>query len=318
MKYCWNKKRIDFCLTLVIISSIILSMLALFALVQQYSFVNKVIDSIDIPKSEVDWFSSFNRVSVFSFFMIVFSLFLILIVSSYLSTRDIQKQIEMAKLKSDFMSTVSHELKTPLTSIRLLTERLLKLCPDEISKQRDYHNLIFVQTCRLSNLINNILDFSKLGENEKSIYKFEPVNLPELVKNLIDEYPAKLIKPNCKIEINIDANFENLYLDKESISRAFINLLDNALKFSSDTGVIKVNLGKIGKKEVYLEVEDQGPGIKKNEKEKIFERFYHTGKGTGLGLAIVKNSVDRHNGRIELESEIGKGSLFRLIFPAKN
>jgi len=318
MKYCLNKKRIEFYLSLVIVSSIILSLLALFALVQQYSFVNKIIDKINIPEAEVNWFSSLNTISAFSFFMIVFSLFVILVVSSYLSTRDVQKQIEITKLKSDFISTVSHELKTPLTSIRLLTERLLKLDPYEIDKQRDYHHLIFTQTCRLNNLIDNILDFSKLGEEEKQICKIELVNLSELVKKIIDEYPVKVIKPDCKIEINIDVNLDDVYLDKEAISRAFINLLDNALKFSPTGGVVKVNLGNSGKNEVFIEVSDQGPGIEEKEKEKIFERFYHTGKGTGLGLAIVKNSVNRHNGRVELESEIGKGSLFRLVFPMKN
>ncbi|MCK5393382.1 MAG: hypothetical protein KAI91_03525, partial [Candidatus Omnitrophica bacterium] len=146
MKYSLNKNRLEFYLSLVIVSSIILSLLALFALVQQYSFVNKIIDKINIHEVEVNWFSSLNTISAFSFFMIVFSLFVILVASSYLSTRDMQKQIEITKLKSDFISTVSHELKTPLTSIRLLTERLLKLDPDEIDKQRDYYHLIFTQT----------------------------------------------------------------------------------------------------------------------------------------------------------------------------
>jgi signal transduction histidine kinase len=313
----WKEKRIDFYIAAVIIPSIILAVLALWALVNQYNFINYQLQTesgATLPASEL--FGSFSRVSIFAIAMVIFALLLILILGSYLSAHDVQRKLEVAKLKNDFVSTVSHELKTPLTSIRLLAERLLKLGPGEIAKQREYHSLIFTQSYRLSHLIGNILDFSKLEQEGKQGYKFEKANLTKLIKQAIDGYPTKLIRSDCKLEINLADDVPLFYLDKEAISRAFINLLDNALKFSPSEAAVKVACGKVNK-EAFVEVADQGPGIEEKEKKKIFQRFYHTGRGTGLGLALVQRIVQGHKGRIELESEKGKGSKFRIVLPLK-
>ncbi len=315
MKLWWEKKRIDVFIAAVIIPSIILGVFALWALVRQYNFINYQLKAAGgLPLAEEELFGSFSRVSIFAFAMIVFALLLILVVGSYLSTQNVQKQLEVAKLKSDFVSMVSHELKTPLTSIRLLAERLLNLRPEESAKQKEYHSLIFTQSCHLSHLIGNILDFSKLEQEGKESYKFEETDLAQLLERSIADYPAKLTRPDCKLEVNIASGLPFVYLDREALSRAFINLLDNALKFSPSGGVIKINAGKTDE-EVFVEVVDKGPGVEEKEKRRIFERFYHTGKGTGLGLALVRHIAKAHKGRVELNSEEGKGSSFRIVLP---
>jgi signal transduction histidine kinase len=313
----WREKRIDFYIAAVIVPSVILAVLTLWALARQYNFINYQLQTADQTALTVsELFGSFSRVSIFSIAMVIFALLLILILGSYLSTHDVQRTLEVAKLKNDFVSTVSHELKTPLTSIRLLAERLLKLRPEETAKQREYHSLIFTQSYRLSHLIGNILDFSKLEQEGKQAYKFEKANLTKLIRQAIDDYPTKLIRADCKLEIDLAGDVPLFYFDKEAISRAFINLLDNALKFSPAQAVVRVACGRINN-EVFVEVVDQGPGIDEEEKKKIFQRFYHTGSGTGLGLALVQRVVQGHKGRIEFDSKKGRGSKFRIVLPLK-
>jgi signal transduction histidine kinase len=314
LKSWWKEKRIDVYIAAVIIPSIILSGLTLWMLIRQYRFINYVLKSQpSLSLTEGAWLGNFSRISIFAFSMVIFSLLLILILGSFLSTQNMQKQLEVTRLKSEFVSTVSHELKTPLTSIRLLAERLLVLKPEEIEKQKEYLNLIFTQSYYLSHLIGNILDFSKIEEGRES-YSFELVNLAELLRESIKNYPVKLIRADCTLEINIAPDLPLWYVDKEAISRVFINLLDNALKFSPASGVIKINAGTIDEG-VFFEVIDQGQGIAEQDQEKIFERFYHTGKGTGIGLTLVRHITEGHKGRVELESKIGKGSTFRIILP---
>jgi len=314
----WSKKRIDLYLSAVIIPSIILSILALWTLVRQYRFINYTLATKpDAALSVSELFGSFSWVSIFAFTMIIFALLLILAIGSYLSSHNVQRQLELAKLKSDFVSTVSHELKTPLTSIRLLAERLLKLKPENHAKQKEYHSVILAQSYQLSHLIANILDFSKLDQEGREVYKFEKANLSEVLKVAIADYPANLIRPDCKLEINLAPQMPSVYIDKQMIARAFINLLDNALKFSSTDSIIGIKSGLI-KDSLFIEVADQGPGIDKAEREKIFERFYHKGKGTGLGLALVHQIAQGHKGRVELKTELGKGSTFKIVLPQRN
>lgn len=307
----WKEKRTEIYLTAVVIPSIILGVFVLWLLIKQYNVVNNFKSGYALAPEEIGLIGSFSQISVIAFSLIIFVLFLVLIVGR----RDIQKQLAISRLKSDFVSTVSHELKTPLTSIRLLAERLIKLTSEDTEKQKEYHNLILAQSYRLSCLISNILDFSKLEEG-KERYNFEKSDLAQVIKQSIEDYPVKLIRPDCKLEINLTDNLHLLFLDKAAISRAFINLLDNALKFSPSDGVININTGKDGET-IFIEVQDQGPGIEEKEKHKIFERFYHTGKGTGLGLKIVRQIVEGHGGRIDLVSHIGKGSSFKVILPVK-
>jgi signal transduction histidine kinase len=318
LKSWLKEKRIDLYLAAIIIPSIILAVFTLWMLLQQYNFINfRLKIDPSLASTERELFGFFNKASIFAFALIIFALLLILIIASYLSKHNMRRQLEVAKLKSDFVSTVSHELKTPLTSIRLLAERLLKLDPQETEKQKEYYGLILTQSYHLGHLISNILDFSKLEQEGKRRYKFEKANLTELIRQAILDYPVKYIRPDCELEINSASDLPMSYLDKEAISRALINLLDNALKVSPEGGTIKINLGKLNAKEIFIEVIDEGPGIEEEDRQKIFERFFHKGKGTGLGLTLVNHIVEGHNGRVELESQKNKGSKFRIVLPLK-
>lgn len=313
-----KQKRIDVYLAAVIVPSIILAVVTLWLLARQYNSISYHLKSISgLSSAEDELLGTFSRVSIFAFSMVILALLLILIIGTYLSTHDVQKQLEVAKLKSDFVSTVSHELKTPLTSIRLLAERLLNLKPEESSKQKQYHHLILTQSYHLSHLIGNILDFSKLEQEGREKYSFEQADLAEALREAINDYPAKLTRPDCSVELNIASDLGLFFFDKQAILRALTNLLDNALKFSPSGGKIIINAGKSGS-EAFIEVIDQGPGIEKKEQEKIFERFYHTGKGTGLGLTLVRHIVEAHQGKVKLESKQGKGSKFRIALPLRN
>lgn len=315
-KSLWKERRIEIYLTAVIIPSVLLGVLALWALIRQYALIKKLSSGYALSLLESNWLNSFSQISAFVLSMLIFALFLILFIGSYLSTRDMQRQLEVARLKSDFVSNVSHELKTPITSIRLLAERLVNLSPAEIAKQKEYYNIILTQSYRLTHLINNVLDFTKLNEGKQS-YSLEKTDLANLISQSIRDYPVKFIKPGCKLEISLTDDLPLFYLDKEAVSRAFINILDNALKFSPSAGIIKINVYRVNE-EAFIEIADQGPGIDEKTKKNIFERFYHTGKGTGLGLKIARGIVEGHNGRIELESQLYKGSKFKIMLPLKN
>lgn len=317
LKSWWNKRRIDLYISAVIIPSILLSSMALWMLVRQGRFIRYVLEhKPELASTEGLILGSFSQISVFSFAMVIVSLIVILVLGSYLSTQNIQKEMEVTRLKNEFVSTVSHELKTPLASIRLLAERLLKLTPSDTEKQKEYLDLILKQSYHLSHLIGNILDFSKL-ETGKEKYVFEKTNLKELVNQTINDYPYKLIRPDCTLEVAISGDLEDYHVDKQAISRAIVNLLDNALKFSPESG--KVNIKVDGSDNaVNIEVTDQGKGIEEKEKEKIFERFYHKGQGTGLGLTLVRHIIaDGHKGKIEVNSAPGNGASFKITIPKK-
>ncbi len=313
LKSWWKRKKIEIYLTAIIIPSIILCILTVWNFSSQYNYLNsklKIENSAALSSSEL---GGMEKLNLFSSSLIIFSLVLILILGSYLSSRALQQQMELTRAKSDIISIVSHELKTPVASIRLLAERLIKLKPEETEKQKEYLGLTLKQSYHLSHLIENVLDFSKL-EEKKQEYQFEATDLKQLLTKCLSEYPAKLIKPDCQIQSNLSSDIPLLNLDINSISRALINLLDNAFKFSPESGVVNVTLFK-DSKNVYVEVANQGPGIKDTEAGKIFQRFYHTGKGTGLGLTIARHIIEMHQGQVGFESNPGIGTKFKIVLP---
>jgi two-component system phosphate regulon sensor histidine kinase PhoR len=315
MRAWWEEKRIDIYLATVIISAVILSVLALWMLIRQYFFINYLIKTHPLLYgADATQFGLISKLGIFAFSMVILSLLLILIIGSFLSTQNMQRQLEVAQLKNEFVSTVSHELKTPLTSISILAERLLKLAPGEDPKKKEYVALILTQSHHLSHLIGNILDFSKIEEG-KLKYAYTRQEIKPLLEESLRNYPAALTRPDCVLELNVTPGLPALQLDKEAICRAFTNLLDNALKFSPSGGTISINSGRTGKN-VFIEVTDKGKGIAKEERDKVFERFYHTGHGTGLGLTIARHIiVEGHKGKIEVEDNPGGGSIFRILLP---
>jgi signal transduction histidine kinase len=232
----------------------------------------------------------------------------------------INNEIHFSKMKSYFMSTVSHEFKSPLTSIRQMAEMLSRgRVPSNQRKER-YYKLILQQSERLSHLIENILDFSKMEENQK-IFNFKKDNIFNLVKEAINSFQNDRIKPGIHISFSNGESIPYVVFDKEAMEQVMRNLLDNACKYSGDSKNVEVEIFTQNQN-VVVNITDHGVGISKKDKGKIFDRFYRVGdeltqsvKGSGIGLTIVRQIVEAHNGNIEVESNPGKGSTFSVILP---
>lgn len=228
--------------------------------------------------------------------------------------------MEVLKIKSDFVSSVSHEFKTPLTSIRTLVERLQDGKVQDKEKMMQYFSVIAQDTDKLTRLVGNILDFSKIEEGKRE-FDFEETDVAQLVSRQIHEFQKDEIRKNVSIQGYIQEDIPQLSIDGEALSQALNNLLDNAVKFSPGKKEIDVHLSK-DMENIILEVKDNGIGIFPDELDKIFDKFYQgknalkqTVKGTGLGLTLVKHTVEAHGGRVSVKSKVGEGSRFSLIFP---
>ncbi len=256
------------------------------------------------------------------YFWTIITLIIVLIFGALLIVRTISHEMEILKIKSDFVSSVSHEFKTPLTSIKALAERLQEGKVKDQSKAEQYFSIISQDTEKLTRLVKNILDFSRIEEGKKE-YEFEETDVALLVAQQIENFRKDEIQKDVKIQAQIPKDTPHLLADKDALSQAIVNLLDNASKFSADKKDIYVNV-KSDAQNVIIEVKDKGIGIPHDEIKKIFDKFYQgknalrqSIKGTGLGLTLVKHIVEAHGGRISVESNIGQGSTFSLIFPLR-
>jgi signal transduction histidine kinase len=226
--------------------------------------------------------------------------------------RDITREKHIAQLRSDFISNVTHELKTPLTSIRMYAESLMMGRVKSASVQKEYLSVVVNESERLKRMINNILEFSKM-EKGKPEYHFVNSNLASILNASIYEMNYWFEKEHFEVVTEMD---ETIYaeVDPEKMKQAIGNLLSNAIKYSTDTKKIFVRLFK-KPEHVCIEVEDRGIGIPEDKLSRIFEQFYRIEQkesisGTGLGLTVVKEIIESHNGTISVTSEIGKGSKF--------
>ena len=245
----------------------------------------------------------------------------LLIVGGLVLTRHIvNKEMALARLKSDFVSNVSHELRTPLALIRLYAETLELGRITTSDKKQQYYRIIRKESERLSALINNILDFSRIEAGRKE-YEFRETDIAELVSNTLDSYRYQIEQQGFAFEESIDPDLPAVYVDREAIARALVNLMNNALKYSSEQKFLGVKLYR-DNGAVKLEVADRGIGIARRDQAKIFEKFYRAGdplvhntKGSGLGLSLVRHISQAHGGDISVESTPGKGSKFILSIP---
>ena len=232
-----------------------------------------------------------------------------------LIVRDISREKHLARLQSDFISNVTHELKTPLTSISMFAESMLLKRVKKDSDKEEYLSIILKESERLKRMINNILEFSKL-EKGKSDYQFVNSNLASLVNTAIQEFDYWFEKEGFEVVSELDNQIE-AKVDPEKMKQVFENLLNNAIKYSTLTKKITTRL-YLNTNSIHIEIEDSGIGISKKEQAHIFEKFYRINhkesiSGTGLGLTVVKEIVEAHNGKIEVASEVGKGSKFSII-----
>jgi signal transduction histidine kinase len=238
----------------------------------------------------------------------------------WLTYRNVSREMNLARLKSDFVANVSHELRTPLALIRLYAETLELGRLTAKEKYQEYFRIIREESERLTALINNILDFSRIEAGRKE-YEFKETNLADLVRSTLDSYRFQIEQNGFAFEENISSDVPPVIVDREAIARSLLNLVNNALKYSKDQKYIGVSLYRANSR-VNLEVRDHGIGIAANEQEKIFEKFYRCGdplvhniKGSGLGLSLVQHIARAHGGEVLVESTPEKGSKFTIALP---
>jgi len=260
--------------------------------------------------------TSRRRVYVLAFVLAVG----VVVFGSILMWRMIAREVELAKLQADFVSTVSHELRSPLTSIRQLSEMLQRgRIPSEERRQR-YYDTMVEQSERLSLLVENILDFARFEEGRK-VFHVEEADINSFVSEVVDRMQHQIQHEGYRISLVTAEALPPARIDRDALAQALVNLLDNAIKFSGSSKEVRVEV-LYDDGCVAIKVIDRGIGIRQDEIKKIFDRFYRgpnedvlATRGTGLGLTIVKYVVEGHGGTIAVQSELGNGSTFTIKLP---
>src|SRR5687767_4282504 len=241
-----------------------------------------------------------------------------------LALRGLQKESETAKLRGALIANVSHELRTPLSMIRLGAETLKR------GKLKDHERLqiedqILREVLLLSHLVENVLDVARIQNKQEKALAFTTVQPRDLIRNLVSTYDSWIQSKGFQVNVQFDEKVGAQMWDRDSVSRALLNLIDNAIKYSApdrdDAKTIDVVLRQTTE-HVIIEVRDRGIGIEGKDASHIFEPYFRakfsdtiSRRGAGLGLTLVRQIVEAHGGRVEVESEAGKGSTFRLMFP---
>jgi signal transduction histidine kinase len=265
-----------------------------------------------------------GELSIFAnfFFWTIITLIVILVFGTVLVTRIVAHEMEILKIKSDFVSSVSHEFKTPLTSMKSLTERLEKGKVVQPAKVKKYVSILSSDIDKLIRLVNNILNFSKIEEGKK-VYHMERTAVSTWLEEVIHNYKKGCIERDVAMNfhLQIEEGVPDLDMDRDAMRQVLFNLLDNAVKFSGDNKKVEVSVYNVNHS-VIIQVKDLGVGIDDDEKEKVFEKFYrgnsavvHSIKGTGLGLAMVKHIVEAHNGQIQVKQDPGWSTVFEIRLP---
>jgi len=244
-----------------------------------------------------------------------------LILGVALSLRAFSRQAKLAEMKSAFVSNVSHEMRTPLALISLYSETLELERIKDPAKVADYHRVIHRESKRLAQMVNNILDFSRI-ESGRASYRMEPCNVQTVIEEVLRDYEAAIRSAGFRLDVALDSDLPLVRADQTSIAQAVLNLLDNAVKYSPEEKAIQVSARRQGD-HVAVEIDDRGVGIPHAEQARIFDAFHRAGdhmtsatRGSGLGLALAKHAVTAHGGRIEVESRVGVGSRFTILLPA--
>ncbi len=238
-----------------------------------------------------------------------------------LTTRSAAREMRLSAMKSDFVSNVSHELRTPLASIRVFGELMRTGRVGSPEKAREYGERIEGEALRLGQLVENILDFSRI-ESGRKVYRFEDVDFAALVRRVVEGFAARVRNRGFRVELQeAEAPLPRMSVDAQAIDQALCNILENAVKYSGEARDVVARLVRRGAA-VVVTVRDEGIGIPRDEQGRIFERFHRVGtslvhdvRGAGLGLAIVRHIVLAHGGRVEVQSVPGQGSTFSIVLP---
>lgn len=265
--------------------------------------------------------------------IIIFSAISILGGSTFILTA-LAREWRQAKLKSEFASHLSHDLRRPLTSIRMFSEMLKNGDVPSEEKKNEYYNIISVESDKLTQLANNILDFSRIEQGRRK-YNIQPEDITRVVTETVERFKVYTINETRDVTLNIDSvpaedqqesgkgknNYPIVNVDAGAVSQALMNLLTNADKYSPSEKEVVVNVRNEGR-QVVIDVVDLGDGIPQEEQKKIFQKFYRASRsdvseieGSGLGLALVKFTAEAHGGKVAVVSEVGKGSTFSIILP---
>lgn len=236
----------------------------------------------------------------------------------------IRRERRANELKSEFISNVSHELKTPLSIITMFGEMLANGRTKGPEQSTEYAEIIWRESVRLGRLIDNVLDFAKI-ERGKGVYDFAEADIGDVVERAVDLVGRRLATASMTIDVDIEPELPQVKLDANAFTLAVMNLIDNAIKYASDGKKVELRLARAGSSQgerIELTVRDFGPGIDPEEQQQIFERFYRARairlkpiRGSGIGLALVRHIARAHGGDVEVTSAPGEGSTFRLWLP---
>jgi len=271
------------------------------------------------PQQRSDLFKS-TAFLIFPSFLLTIIIMAIFIVTLQI----ILRQKKISQIKNDFINNMTHELKTPISTISLASQMLRDSTVMHTPKSVDHiSGVIYDESERLSNQVEKVLQMAVFNEGKLKL-KFSEIDLNKLVDSISSNFEIRVTTENGKLDTDLSA--ENPYIkgDEVHISNVIFNLLDNAMKYSKEAPQIELSTeNKNGW--VVVQVKDNGIGIPKEHQSQIFERFYrvptgniHNVKGFGLGLSYVKRIVEYHNGKIKVESTLGKGTRFKIYFPSNN
>ena len=250
------------------------------------------------------------------------TLALFIAVGLYAVLRGVSRELEVARLQSDFVAAVSHEFRTPLTSLRQLAEMLSsgRVASDE--RRVQYYGIMERESGRLHRLVEGLLDFGRMEAGALE-FNWERVTPSDLVRSVVTEFEAELGESGYHVELSAETTAPAVRADCEALGRAVWNLLDNAVKYSRDSTTVRVDVTRDAGR-VAIAVSDEGVGIPAAEQDAIFEKFIRGSgadgrgtKGTGIGLAMVKHIVEAHGGEVRVKSQVGQGSTFTILLPVE-
>lgn len=239
----------------------------------------------------------------------------------WLLLRDLSREAATNRLRADFVSGVTHDLKTPIAVIRLYSDILASRDESGDPERSSFYRIIARESDRLGRLVDRVLTFSRI-ERGGQVYRFEQADPAPVIARAVDDYGEFLERAGFALKRQLAASCVPVRLDAAAVTQAVANLLDNAVKYSGESREIGVSLAQRNGS-VIFEVEDHGAGIAAAEQSKVFDRYYRAPNGSGqggygLGLYLVRHVMEAHGGRAELESEPNRGSRFRLVFPVAN
>jgi len=255
--------------------------------------------------------------------VIFFLVFIISIITLFFLNLSLKRERDLLKQKDNFVNAVSHELRTPIAGIRLCAETMFLGRIRDASYVKNYSKKILEQSDYLTSLVNNILDFSRMKKGHQD-FVMEEMNISELLPAIVEQFQFSVSAENPAFSLDIAEGLPPVKGDRNALTRVFNNIFENAVKYSPGEKWIGIKAILVNNC-VTISVQDRGIGIEKQHQKKIFKHFYRVQdeksrftKGTGLGLALVKYIVEKHRGKITIESIAGSGSTFTVFLPVLN